>query len=134
MKQDSLGEWESFLLLAYGSDEDAQLFDDEVFIAVEGWAGDTYQVYFNENTNQTLLAVHWLWDTASEMNEFYNALTEHLSLRFKNASIDGPGSGLCWLFEEQFSCVYKTQRDVLWLYAPDFDILGQMKARFPQFP
>ncbi len=134
LKQDSLGEWDSFLLLAYGSDEDAQLSDEIAATAVEGWAGDTYQVYYNENTNQTLIAAHWLWDTSSEMTEFYNALTDHLSHRFKNASIDGPGNGLCWLYEGQFSCVYKTQRDVLWLYAPDFDILGQMKTRFPQFP
>jgi hypothetical protein len=134
LKQESLGEWDSFLLLAYGSDEDAQLFDDEAIIAVEGWAGDTYQVYYNEKTGQTLLAAHWLWDTTSEMIEFYDALVNHLSLRFKNASIDGPGNGPCWLYEGQYSCAYKYQRDVLWLYAPDFEILGQMKKQFPQFP
>jgi hypothetical protein len=134
LKQESLGEWDSFLLLAYGSNEDAQLLDEVSGIAVEGWAGDTYQAYFNEKSDQTLLAAHWLWDTSSDMTEFYDALTDHLSLRFANASIDGPGNGPCWFYNGHFSCVYKYQRDVLWLYAPDYEILGQMKKQFPQFP
>jgi hypothetical protein len=134
LKQEVLGEWESFLLLAYGSDEAAQLADEVAFIAVEGWEGDTYQVYYNGETDQTLLTAHWIWETAADANEFYAALNNSLAGRFRNAAIDGPGSGNCWLYEGIFSCIYKTSSDVLWLYAPDFTILEQMKGQFPQFP
>jgi hypothetical protein len=134
LKKEIMGEWESFLLLAYGSNEESQLPDEVSFIAAEGWEGDTYQVYYNEAADQTLLAAHWKWEATTDMNEFYDALAASLSLRFKNAAIDGPGNGPCWLYEGQFSCVYKTQRDVLWLYSPDLEILEQMKRKFPQFP
>jgi hypothetical protein len=134
LKQEVLGEWESFLLLAYGSDEVAQLADEIAFIAVEGWEGDTYQVYYNGETDQTLLTAHWIWETATDANEFYTALKNSLAGRFRNAAIDGPGNGDCWLYEGIFSCIYKNSSDVLWLYAPDFTLLEKMKGQFPQFP
>jgi hypothetical protein len=134
LKQEVLGEWESFLLLAYSSEPNAQLFDDTAWTAVDGWGGDSYQVYYNDETDQSLLTAHWTWDTTTDANEFYSALRDSLSGRFMYAAVDGPGNGDCWFYQGQFSCVYKVSRDVLWLYAPDLAILEQLKAKFPQFP
>jgi hypothetical protein len=134
LKQEVLGEWESFLLLAYSSNPNAQLADETAFIAVDGWGGDSYQVYYNNETAQSLLAAHWTWETTSDANEFYSALTDSLSGRFMYAAVDGPGNGDCWFYQGQFSCVYKNSLDVLWLYAPDLAILEQLKAQFPRFP
>jgi hypothetical protein len=134
LKQDALGEWESFLLLGYGSNPDAQLFDDIASIAVEGWEGDSYQVYYNDETDQSLLTAHWIWESTTDGSEFYTALKDSLAGRFMYAAVDGPGNGDCWFYQGQFSCIYKTSLDVLWLYAPDLAILEQLKAQFPQFP
>jgi hypothetical protein len=134
LKKDALGEWESFLLLAYGSDPNAQLFDDTASTAAEGWEGDSFQVYYNDETDQSLLTAHWTWETTTDAGEFYTALKDSLAGRFRYAAVNGPGSGDCWFYQGQFSCIYKSSIDVLWLYAPDFAILEQLKAQFPQFP
>jgi hypothetical protein len=134
LKQEVLGEWESFLLLAYSSEPNAQLSDDVALAAAEGWEGDSYQVYYNDETAQSLLTAHWTWETTTDANEFYSALRDSLSGRFMYAAVDGPGNGDCWFYEGRFSCVYKSSRDVLWLYAPELAILEQLKAEFPRFP
>jgi len=134
LKQDALGEWESYLLLGYGSEPNAQLFDDIASIAAEGWEGDSYQVYYNDETDQSLLTAHWIWESTTDTGEFYTALKDSLAGRFMYAAVDGPGNGDCWFYQGQFSCIYKTSLDVLWLYAPDLTILEQLKAQFPQYP
>ena len=131
---ETLGEWETFLLLGYGREEDAQRPDEEAYPAAAGWGGDTYQVYYNDENDQILLTVHWVWETSEDAVEFYNSLNASLSGRFKNASIDGPGNGKCWLFEEQFSCIYIRANDILWLLTPTLDLLETTKSLYPQFP
>jgi hypothetical protein len=63
----------------------------------------------------------------------YNALVEHMAARFRNATIDGPGNGSCWLYQGQFSCTYQSSRDVLWLLAPGLENMQALKKAFPGF-
>ncbi|MBI3160849.1 MAG: hypothetical protein HYZ26_14715 [Chloroflexi bacterium] len=134
VERDTLGEWETALLLSYPLAPAAQRDDTEAFIAAAGWGGDSYQVYHNAALNQTAMTVHWTWDTPADQDEFWNSLRASLAGRYANAAFDGPGNGECWLALDQFTCIYQTERDVLWLLAPSPELLEGMKAVFPQFP
>ncbi len=134
IKSDSLGEWKTYLLLAAPDYTAAKRLDTEAATAAAGWGGDHYQVYYNSENQQTLMAVHWLWESNSDANEFYNSFNASLNGRFQNAAIDGPGTGLCWLYDGQYSCLYKQDRHILWLYSQDLGLLETAHAEFTYFP
>ena len=134
VERDSLGEWDTYLLLAWGASEYARQPDSLAQTAAAGWGGDTYQVYHNDQFEQSLLAVHWTWDTPKDQTEFYEQLRAHLTSYFLNAEVDGPDNGICWQQGQTFSCLYDNDQDTLWLLSPDLSVLETIKALFPQFP
>jgi hypothetical protein len=129
---DSLGEWTTYLLLAHGADPAARLADEKALAATTGWGGDAYQVYANPETRATALAVHWVWDTQRDADEFLLALVEHLSARFRGAA-EPRGAGNCWALNGQTACVYSAGPETLWLLAPGDALLDQALALYPAF-
>jgi hypothetical protein len=133
VKSNSLGEWTTYLILAYGADYSAQMDDSSSQQAAAGWGGDHYQVHYNDQTEQTVLAAHWVWDTSADQAEFSNLMKQHQSARFRGEAIDRP-TGACWGFNGQVSCIYSSGRDTLWLLTPDQIDQATLLAKFPKFP
>lgn len=133
VKSNSLGEWTTYLILAYGADYAAQMDDSDSRQAAEGWGGDHYQVYYNDTHEQTVLAAHWVWDASTDQAEFARVLKQHMGQRFRGATLNRP-SGACWEVNEQVSCVYSSGRDTLWLLTPDEALQDELLARYPDFP
>lgn len=132
LAEDTLGEWTTYLLLGYGADADAMLDDDVAQSAARGWGGDRYQVYYQDEAEQAMLAAVWGWDSAQEADQFLQALTDHLGARFREARIES-ADGTCWQVNQQTACVYLAGRQVLWLLAPDQGTLELMRALYPSF-
>jgi hypothetical protein len=132
LAEDTLGEWTTYLLLGYGADADAMLEDGVAKSAARGWGGDRYQVYYQDEAEQVVLAAVWGWDSASEAGQFMQALTDHLGARFREARIDS-AAGTCWQVNQQTACAYLAGRQVLWLLAPDQGTLDLMRALYPSF-
>ena len=131
VKQDSLGEWTTFLILAYNADIEAQIDAEISKAAAAGWGGDHFQVYAGPN-DQTVLAVHWAWDTPQDNQEFLLALNESVERRFHKSKIDSP-AGICWQVEPETSCIFNTDFETLWLIAPNLDTIEQLRALYPSF-
>jgi hypothetical protein len=129
---DVLGEWTTYLLLGYGARSLAQLPDDVAAAAAAGWGGDRYQVYYDEAAQAAVLAVHWVWDTPADADEFAEALLTHLAARFGGLSVPSE-TGDCWEADGEVSCVYSTAGETLWLLAPSRSLLDQVLALFPAF-
>ena len=135
LRRESLGEWETYLLLAYNDFTEARRPTQEAQVAAEGWGSDEYRVYFNPATEDVFLSVYWIWDNADEASQFYNSLLPSLSTRFGRNAIDGPGeSGMCWFFSEQTSCLYQNEKWVLWLYSTNRETLEAAKEKFTKLP
>jgi hypothetical protein len=134
IERETLGEWGTFLLLAATDYPDAVRQEEDAAMAAAGWGGDNYQVYFNAEDNTTVMSAHWNWDTTEDQEEFLVEFVASQARRFENAEIDGPGEGVCWLLDGEYSCVYHNGRDVLWIYATDLAALEVAKATFTQFP
>ena len=57
IRRDSLGEWESYLLLAYNDFPEARRLEDEAQAAAAGWGDDQYWVYYDPTNNDVFLSV-----------------------------------------------------------------------------
>ena len=133
IKRDSLGEWESYLLLTFNDYPNARRSDDEAAVAAYGWGGDQYQVFYNAETDESLLAANWVWESDADADQFYFSLNSYLASRFQFVEYDGPGNGFCWLYEGQITCTYQSGSAVLWLLSDNVEILEQVKNSFSLF-
>ncbi len=133
VRDESLGEWETFLLLAYNDYPDASLPVGAAEAAAAGWAGDEYQVYYNADTGKTFLSAYWLWETDDDANDFYNRLTSYVNVRLFSSEVDGPGDGICWFHNQQMSCIYRSGRFILWLHTDEITLIEQVLPRFTKF-
>jgi hypothetical protein len=69
------------------------------------------------------------------MEEFYASFEASQAGRFQHSRFDGPGEGVCWMLEEAgYSCLYRVNRDVLWIFATNLTDLETAKSAFGQFP
>ncbi|MEJ2758842.1 MAG: hypothetical protein P8046_10220, partial [Anaerolineales bacterium] len=133
VREESLGEWESFLLLAYNDYPDAGQPVEASQDAAAGWGGDEYQVYYNADTGKTFLSSYWLWETEEDADEFYDLLTSYVNIRMFSSNVDGPGDGVCWFFEQQMSCIYRSGRFILWLHTDEVGLIEEVLPRFTKF-
>ena len=129
---DVLGEWNTYLLLASGADIDAQLDPEGAQQAAAGWGGDHYQVYLNSETNQTALAIDWVWDSSQDADEFSLAMESHLDAQFHHNALDQT-RGRCWQANEKTTCLFQASSATLWLLAPDMETIDRMLAGYSTF-
>lgn len=132
LASDTLGEWTSYLLLAYNADNASQLDSTQAQQAAAGWGGDNYQVYYDDATQSTVLAAQWTWDTATDAGEFDTALGEVLNSRYRGGVVEG-GRGKCWAANGEESCLLTGHNSTLWIETPQGDLMDRLIALYPEF-
>jgi len=129
-----LGEWTTYMILGYSADLASQIDPVTAEKAAAGWGGDRYQAYYNAELDANVLAIQWVWDTQADAGEFRKALVDHLDKRFRGSSLEAEQiSGSCWEANSQTTCVYSTDRQTLWLIAPDLATLNLIRSQYPDF-
>ena len=131
LKSDTLGEWQTYLVLSYSADVASQVNVYTGIQATTGWGGDNYQVYYNDTTAESVLVAHWVWDTPEDAAEFKDALLYYQDQRFRGANLDHPGD--CWEANNQTACVFSRDREQLWLIAPNQTLLNAIWDRYTSF-
>jgi hypothetical protein len=130
---DRLGELTTYMILGYGIEAIARLDDASAASAAEGWGGDNYQVYYKRSTSEKVLAVHWVWDTPGDAEEFKEAMTTHLNRLFSGVQAEVPG-GACWeRLNQEIACLYTTKVETLWLKAPNLSVIESVLGLYPEF-
>jgi hypothetical protein len=130
---DTLGEWGTYLLLGYSSDIESQIDILTAETVAAGWGGDTYQIYYNDVLDQTVMSAHWIWDTNNDATQFNSAILDHMDARFRGAKVSR-SDGECWEANNQASCLFRSGREFLWLLAPNQTVLNNVLAAAPGFP
>lgn len=134
VERETLGEWDTYLLLAAPDYPAAVRPAAEAAEAAAGWGGDTYQVYFHPENDITVMSVHWNWDTSDDLDQFLASFEASQAGRFQDSVFEGPDEGVCWMLDNQYSCFYQVGRDVLWVFSTDLAALEAAKIAFTQFP
>jgi hypothetical protein len=129
---DSLGEFMTYLLLAYGADNLSQIPQNDALIASAGWGGDHYLVFASSSGDQSLLAAEWNWDTDKDATEFLASITNYLNKRFRGEKVDQPGL-TCWTKNNQTACLYHKYKNTLWILAPDLGTVNTVLASYPAY-
>jgi hypothetical protein len=132
VRENTLGEWMTYLLLGYSVNQGAQVGDTLAIQASEGWGGDRYQVYRNNDTGEIVLVVHWKWDSSGDADQFFDVMKNHLEGRFSAGEVVG-ANVRCWEGDHQVSCLYSADRESLWIVAPRMDLLRSLESQFPAF-
>jgi hypothetical protein len=134
VREDALGEWDSYLLLAHSAYESARRPEDEASQAATGWHSDRFQLYQETESGNIFLSVYWEWDSPDQASKFYQSLQPSLDRRFGRALVDSPGGGSCWFFLNQKSCIQQDGTRVYWLLSEDVEKLNAIRPSFSLFP
>jgi hypothetical protein len=94
----------------------------------EGWGGDRYAVYANQETGAIVMVMRTTWDTRSEADEFADAFLGFGKARFGFAP-EGTETAACWEAEDAI-CIYQIEAETLIIRAPDQDLITKLKTLF----
>ena len=107
-----MGEWYTYLVLAFGLNPEAQIAGDEAQQAAEGWGGDQYVVYYNETEQKAALVLKTTWDDLSEANQFSQTFKTYAGLRFGPPTAEGQAR---WETGEGLTAFYQKAETTYWL-------------------
>lgn len=117
-----VGEWYTYLILAYGLNSEAQLSTDEAQKASNGWGGDSYVVYYNQATSQEAMVVKTTWDRVADADEFSQSFANYANLRFGSTA---PADHLQWSTSDGIHAFSQNEATTYWIMAVDE---SQLKA------
>jgi len=120
---DSIGEWLTSQILSANVDENTRISTEEAELAAAGWGGDRTQIFYNATTDQFIISAYWTWDTLSDANEFYSALSDYINRRDVGAERVKKTGAECWQVTSEINCIVSESSDVIWLHAPDFTLM-----------
>jgi len=132
IRSDALGEWMTYLLLAFGANLDSQVEPSVAKAAAQGWGGDHYLVYHSDLEGKNILAAQWQWDTSEDAIEFMEAMRFFVGNRFKGEKIEHL-TGECWDANQQSTCLFLEGKQVLWLLSPELSTLDSLFSLFTDF-
>jgi hypothetical protein len=123
-----MGEWYTYLILNQAYDETIQLSDKKALEAAEGWGGDTYLVYINEESDELIFIMKSIWDSPDDLEEFADAFEDYANARWgkSNGEIDG---GMTWQGEDRSILFERALDHTLWIMAPDDALLTEILSK-----
>lgn len=114
-----MGEWYTYLILAHGNQQAAQIPDDQAAPAAEGWGGDAYAVYWDESSDQPVVVLSTVWESAGEALEFYDAFKAYGTASWGNPAQTSGADELNWdSVGDGASIFIRSGAETLWVIAP----------------
>jgi hypothetical protein len=120
-----MGEWSTYLILSKGLDESARIDEASAAVAVEGWGGDQYVVYYNAENESTVMVLRTTWDTADDSGEFAFTFSDYLEGRF------GATGDNTWQGEGGYHTFHHEGDTTTWILAPDAQTLAAVGQVLP---
>lgn len=113
-----MGEWYTYLILAHGLEPSARLDDIEAQIASEGWGGDIYLIFYNEEDESVLVVMHTNWESDNDARQFFDAFRKHSSARFGNPT-SSDSDRVSWNHADDVTEITIQDQFTTWVLAPD---------------
>lgn len=123
-----LGEWKTYLMLAYNPNPLLRIETETASRAAAGWNGDQAQI-FSTSEGTVAILFHWAWDTSGEQAQFESVLREYasrmvggLEAQFNNIT--------CEVSTYQTSCILPSAEETIWVLAPDLDTASMILENY----
>lgn len=113
-----MGEWYTYLILASGFDQNARIGETESQTAAAGWGGDGYEVYYNEQNDETVMVLKTTWDSQKDAAEFGTTFRQYADARF-GTSKSNSVAGETWEAPGTYIEFHTSGLTTTWLQAPD---------------
>ncbi|MCB2209478.1 hypothetical protein KQH62_01175 [bacterium] len=116
--QNVMGEWYTYLILNQAYEADLRLSESFASTAAEGWGGDAYAFYINDETGEVVYVLDSVWDTSDDALEFSDAFHSYADARW---TMDEGKAGDVTVWEgggDSISFLLDGSRTV-WIIAPD---------------
>lgn len=120
LEEDTLGEWYTFLILAYGVNPTARIVESQAETAAEGWGGDAYAIYQNSQTEELALVVQHVWDTNQDSDEYVTAFKDYAVARFGSPAAQ-QFDQITWITTNGYHVLHFGSSETTWIFAPDAD-------------
>ncbi len=114
-----MGEWYTYLIFAKGADAAWQMNDDLAKDAAEGWGGDAYLVYLNDDRDDAVFVMASTWDTPEDAAEYADVLKSYHQMRWGTLT-NAPADWVGYQDGVEYSMMYfDGDSTVYWVVAPD---------------
>ncbi len=123
----TLGEWGWYLVLAKPDQSVWALNEIKAEDAAAGWGGDSYTVYYQEDEDLSILVSSSVWDSDKDAQQFWDALLLYGDQRW-GSTVEIQRDQRQWQVEGQIIFIEKVGNQVLWLMAPDLDLLNSVRS------
>jgi hypothetical protein len=120
-----MGEWYTFLILNKAHDVRWQLSEPEASAAAEGWGGDAYAIYLNEDTGEVVFLLDYVWDSMAEAEEFTDAFETYADRRWDRTDSMLMGH-MTWTGVDGVVDFFNNGSRTVWVIAPDAEIIDAM--------
>lgn len=125
-EDNEMGEWYTYLILAYGRSSKFQLDTQTAQTASAGWGGDRYFYYINDTTGKTVLVWVSDWDTKADAGEFWDAANTYGTDRWGTAQSTGSNSTSWTSSSDGLITMKKSGSSVLWMITPSTAIQSSL--------
>jgi hypothetical protein len=86
--------------------------------AAAGWGGDRYRIYFNDDTQQTVMIYRVGWDSPQDAEEFGAAFKGYGALRFADPGVVTDANMTCW-YADVTLCLREGTIESVLIQVPD---------------
>lgn len=121
-----MGEWYTYLILAFGFDPGARLRETQAQTASEGWGGDAYVVFHNDQTNKSALILASRWESEKDADEFASAFEEYASARYGQFD-ERMATGWVWESTDSVTIFNVDGLNTIWIFAPDLQMAERIR-------
>jgi hypothetical protein len=100
--------------------------------AAEGWGGDYYVAFYNEEKGLDAFVLVSQWDTMPDVHEFDAAFRDYGDARFGKREVSSSYEA-SWLGEAGYVLFERVSNQTLWIFAPETEISQALRQALP-FP
>lgn len=120
VEAETLGEFQTSLYLAQ------QVNQETADLASQGWDGDQYAVYAQDDA--IVLAFATVWDSVTDREEFVSAYTQYAEAKFSQPATRKSESEMWWETPSQAAVLSWRDNMVLAIFGPDTELVTQVLA------
>ena len=122
--EDVVGQWFTYLILAWGYEPGFRLYETLAIEAAMGWGGDAYLQMKDPSRDQYSAVVSYNWDTPADAAEALEAFSSYADLRFGALQSDG-----IWEGDHYFSSLVQTSdTSFTWIITQNLETLMAIQA------